>query len=303
MSSFSTDPQSINVNVPEPCVVCAEHDNTLSPVLMPWRANEGWWCCQGCTQRLLQTRMYPTMNARRIIPTSSLPEWFRSIGSFNVCRSNGELTKMTIVDFKCSFSQNQDNGPTTDGRVRLSNGKVYIDMCDHTKLYFKQVTIDNLYQNNPKIASCGIVELEFPPYVTSETQAEWRAAMLAAATTADQPEPEPVAETDAAEPVAEPVAETDAAEPVAEPVAEPDAAEPVAEPVAERDATEPEPVAESDANQPEPVAEPKPEPEPEPEPEPVAESVDIDATTQVLLQDKPASATTVTTVAPMPSFW
>ena len=303
-------PQIINVNVPEPCVVCSEHDSTLSPMLLPWRTSEGWWCCKSCTERLLVTRMYPTMNARRIIPTGALPEWFRSIGAFVVSRSSGALTKMAIVDFKCSFSQNEDNGPTTDGRVRLSNGKVYIDMCDETKTYFKQVTIDNLYQNNPEIASYGIVELEFPPYVSSKTQAEWRAAMLAAATAAELGDEEtikqveaPVETTVAAVevPVEAPVDTTvTAVEAPVEATEAPAEEEPVDTTVAAVEATEA-PAEEEPVDTTVTTVEAPVEAEPVVAPEPLK----VDTATQVSAPEKPENATTHTTVPPTPkfSFW
>ena len=45
------------------------------------------------------------------------------------CARSDSTSDMIIVDFACEFSQNTDNGGTTDGRVRLSGGSVFIDMC------------------------------------------------------------------------------------------------------------------------------------------------------------------------------
>ena len=171
----------IDLSTPRPCQFpCNTPDAKTRPLLLPWRKCEGWWSCEDCAVTKGQKQMYTIMNKRRLIGSSCLPEWFKEWGLFSVRRSDSTLSDMIIVDFACEFSQNTDNGGTTDGRVRLSGGSVFIDMCTEGGLVFKQVQLQNLYENNPALYDNEIIKLEFPPYVDDESKREWSNAIQAA---------------------------------------------------------------------------------------------------------------------------
>lgn len=171
----------IDLQNPQPCQFpCKDVNAKTSPMLLPWRCSEGWWVCDSCAVTKGQTHMYKIMRKRKIVGTGTLPEWFREWGLFSVKRSNGSLTDMVIVDFACSFSQNIDNGGQTDGRVRLSEGAIFIDMCSEDQLIFKQVQLSNLYENNPSLYDNDCIALTLPPYVDDEAKELWEAAVTAA---------------------------------------------------------------------------------------------------------------------------
>ena len=289
----------IDLSAPRPCQFpCSTPDAKTRPLLLPWRQCEGWWSCEACAVSKGQKQMYQIMNKRRIVGTSCLPEWFREWGLFNVRRSNNSITDMVIVDFQCEFSQNMAVGGTTDGRVRLSNGGVYIDFCTEDQTVFKQVSLQNLYESNPSLYDHDKIELAFPPYVDAASAKEWNDAITAAFEAGKKnftdPPADEVTDDEADEADApEPVNEGPGPQPAAEPQPEP---EPAAEPQ-----PEPEPAAEPQLEpkeKPEPVAEPQLEPEEEPNPSTQpAQPIVAD---QKPPEDVPSNATATLTQI---SFW
>ena len=170
---------TVDLENPLPCDFCGSPDS--SPILMPWRRSEGWWTCGGCL-KLATDRMYSALNARRIMGVSALPEWMLKVATFKVRRTNGRLSAMSIIDFPCDFSRNKENGDNTDGRVRLSNGDIFLDMCSEDGDDFKAVKLSNLYANNPAMYTHPILSFAFPPYVAPATRAEWDEAVVDAMT-------------------------------------------------------------------------------------------------------------------------
>lgn len=175
MSSTSS---TLNLDDPGVCHYC-DSVNTRA-VLLPWKASEGWWSCAACMDKVV-AHMHKVMNQRRILGTNVLPEWFRRRGSFWVQRSGGSLTMMDIVDFVCDFSKNADNGDSTEGRVQLSSGHIFVDMYyedERGTFRFKQVMLQNLYENNADMRE--EFELTLPKWVDKDARKEWHAAVLRA---------------------------------------------------------------------------------------------------------------------------
>ena len=236
----------IDLQNPQPCQFpCNDVNAKTRPMLLPWRNCEGWWSCDACACTKAQAHMYAIMNKRKICGTGALPEWFREWGLFSVKRSNGSLTDMIIVDFPCAFSQNLDNGGTnTDGRIRLSEGAIFLDMCSEDQTIFKQVQLSNLYENNPGLYDNACLELDFPPYVDDASRLEWVGAVTRAYEQGKKKisDPPPHELTDGEEEL-EPEPEPEPTEPEASDQLQENEAQTTAEP----EPTEPEP-SEADVN-------------------------------------------------------
>lgn len=158
------------------CSVCGGKEKVV-PLLMPWRKDEGWHTCQkeSCKQKVT-SRIYTMLDQRRVIGTLSLPDWFRDWGLFDVRRSDGSLSEMVLVDFACAFSKNEQHKMSAnvyEGRVKLHEDDLFIDMCNENHTAFKQVKLSNLYENNPDLLRQGKFVVNFPPYVTDESRKRW----------------------------------------------------------------------------------------------------------------------------------
>jgi len=170
----------LSLENPGACHYC-DSVNTRA-ILLPWKKCEGWWTCAACMDKAV-AQMHEVMNRRRIVGTNVLPGWFRDRNTFAVQRSSGAVTAMSIVDFACEFSKNEHNGESTEGRVQLSGGQIFIDMFYEDdsaeggrQFKFKQVMLQNLYENNPELATAGAFVLALPRWVDATAGAEWVAA-------------------------------------------------------------------------------------------------------------------------------
>jgi hypothetical protein len=169
------DPIIIDIKHPGACQFCRNFDNKTKALLMPWRQNEGWWSCIECKDKATK-RMQTVMNSRRIMGISAFPDWFRQHGLFAVQRSDQTLAEMFLVDFECEFSNNIGNAGNSEGRVRLSNQDIFVDMCTPDNKFFKQVSLCSLYENNSSLLAHGIITFSFPSYVSVEAQQDWQQA-------------------------------------------------------------------------------------------------------------------------------
>lgn len=169
------DPIIIDIKHPGACQFCRNFDNKTKALLMPWRQNEGWWSCIECKDKATK-RMQTVMNSRRIMGISAFPDWFRQHGLFAVQRSDQTLAEMFLVDFECEFSNNIGNVGNSEGRVRLSNQDIFVDMCTPDNKFFKQVSLCSLYENNSSLLAHGAITFAFPSYVSTEAQHDWQQA-------------------------------------------------------------------------------------------------------------------------------
>jgi hypothetical protein len=186
------EPTILVPGIHAPCAFCGRRDG-VTELTLPWRKqNVGWWCCDQCVHTTGRQALYTAMDTRRIVGISALPEWFMEHGIMNVCRSDGTLTPMQLIAIDCSFSCNEGN-VTSEGRVCLSRDaepKLYIDMMtvdedddNETKttprppILFKQVPLQNLYDNNPALLDHGPLQLRLPPWVSESSQHLWTAAV------------------------------------------------------------------------------------------------------------------------------
>ena len=133
----------------------APSEESTQPLLLPWRDSEGWWTCAACAKTKAKTQVYALMDKRNIIGVSAFPEWFREWGLFSIRRTNNTLTDMVLIDFPCQFAQNESNAENTDGRLRLCEGKIYVDMASEDHRLFKQVPLDNILAENPSLYDNG----------------------------------------------------------------------------------------------------------------------------------------------------
>lgn len=174
------DSSVLTLGSPGVCHYC-DSVNTRA-ILLPWKKCEGWWTCAACMDKAV-AQMHAVMNKRRIVGTNVLPAWFRQRGTFVVQRSSGALSRMGVIDFACDFSRNEHNGDSTEGRVQLSNGHIFIDMFAENEetgeFSCKQVKLQNLYENNPDLLA-GDFALDLPKWVDATARVEWdRAAARA----------------------------------------------------------------------------------------------------------------------------
>lgn len=160
---------------PEPCAFCTDATRPTKAWLMPWREATGWWCCSDslCMQKV-KTRTYQTLDTRRLVSVKSLPAWFLN-KSFQVRSTSGTIRYMEVMNFPHKFN---DNG---GGRLRLSINRtpddIFIDMCTMDRTHKKQVPLRDLYETNPEMIEHGVIELNFPKYVTDARKREWRDAL------------------------------------------------------------------------------------------------------------------------------
>jgi hypothetical protein len=169
------EPIIIDIKHPGTCQFCRNFDNKTKALLLPWRQNEGWWSCMECKDKATK-RMQIVMDGRRIMGISAFPDWFRQHGLFAVKRSDNTLTEMFLVDFECEFSNNIGNVGNSEGRVRLSNNDIFVDMCTSDNKFFKQVALSNLYENNAALHDYGPIQFLYPSYVSNEAKIDWHAA-------------------------------------------------------------------------------------------------------------------------------
>lgn len=160
---------------PEPCAFCTDATRPTKAWLMPWREATGWWCCSDsvCMQKV-KTRTYQTLDTRRLVSVKSLPDWFLN-KSFRVRSTSGDIRYMEVMNFPHKFN---DNG---GGRLRLSINRtpddIYIDMCTMDRTHKKQVPLRDLYETNTEMIEHGVIELNFPKYVTDARKREWRESL------------------------------------------------------------------------------------------------------------------------------
>ena len=188
------EPIIIDIKHPGTCQFCRNFDNKTKALLLPWRQNEGWWSCMECKDKATK-RMQMVMDSRRIMGISAFPDWFREHGLFAVKRSDNTLTEMFLVDFECEFSNNIGNVGNSEGRVRLSNNDIFVDMCTPDNKFFKQVALCNLYENNAVLHDYGPIDFLYPSYVSNEAKTDWHAAAAMACLKKkfiDAPESQPV---------------------------------------------------------------------------------------------------------------